>query len=271
MASRDFLFKQYRKYAIKYLYKNQGDNNMKKLILVVLLTAAACISGCTGEEQDSADKAGESTTEQVDQAANEAKEALGDSVTLPSESVVKVMADTWYVAGSDDVYVMKEDGTGTKNGEPFTFECGFDDENHITLHIVMTDTEEEELYALSTDTTGYGVNLTSLDGGDDLLLLPADITLLDLSDERASAIPGKWSDGNGNTYTFKDDNTMVIDDSETETKGTYSVAENSEGTSLLKIVVEGGALEFEYNLNTDGTEMDLQSPGTTTVHHWTKE
>ena len=83
----------------------------------------------------------------------------------------------------------------------------------------------------------------------------------DLSDERASAIPGKWSDGNGNTYTFKDDNTMVIDDSETETKGTYSVAENSEGTCLLKIVVEGGALEFEYNLNADGTEMDLQSPG----------
>ena len=71
---------------------------MKKLILAVLLTAAACISGCTGEEQDSADKAGASTTEQVDQAANEAKEALGDSVTLPSESVVKVMADTWYVA-----------------------------------------------------------------------------------------------------------------------------------------------------------------------------
>ncbi len=243
---------------------------MKKLILTALLMAAACISGC-GEEQGSVEKAGISTTEQVDQAANEAKESLGDSVSLPSESVVKVMADTWNAAGSDDVYVLEEDGTGTKNGEPFTFECGFDDENHITLHIVMTDTEEEELYALSTDTTGYGVNMTALDGGDDLLLLPADITLLDLSDERVSAIPGEWSDGNGNTYTFKDDNTMVIDDSETKTEGTYSVAENSEGTCLLKIVVEGGALEFEYNLNAEGTEMDLQSPGTTTVHHWTKE
>lgn len=120
---------------------------MKKLILTALLMAVACISGC-GEKQDSVEKAGISTTEQVDQAANEAKESLGDSVSLPSESVVKVMADTWNVAGSDDVYVMKEDGTGTKNGEPFTFECGFDDENHITLHIVMTDTEEEELYAL---------------------------------------------------------------------------------------------------------------------------
>ena len=46
---------------------------MKKLILAVLLTAAACISGCTGEEQDSADKAGASTTEQVDQAAERGK------------------------------------------------------------------------------------------------------------------------------------------------------------------------------------------------------
>ena len=64
---------------------------------------------------------------------------------------------------------------------------------------------------------------------------------------------------------------MVIDDSETETEGTYSVVENSEGTRLLKLVVEGGALEFEFTLNDDGTEMDLQSPGTETVHHWTKE
>lgn len=244
---------------------------MKNLILAVLLAVAACISGCGKEEQDSEEKAGTSTTEQVDQAASDAKESLGDSVSLPSESVVKVMADTWNVVGSDDVYVLEEDGTGTKNGDPLTFECGFDDENHITLRIVMDDTQEEELYALSTDTTGYGVNLTALDGGEDLLFLPADITLLDLSDERAAAIPGEWSDGNGNTYTFKDDNTMVIDDSETETEGTYSVAEDSEGTSLLKIVVEGGALEFEYDLNEDGTEMDLQSPGTTTVHHWTKE
>lgn len=243
---------------------------MKKLILAVLLTAA-CISGCSGEGQENTEKSGSSTTEQVDQAASEAKESLGDSVSLPSESVVKVMADTWNVSGSDDVYVMEEDGTGTKNGESFTFECGFDDENHITLHIVMDDTEEEELYALSTDATGYGVNLTALDGGEDILLLPADITFLDLSDERASAIPGKWSDGNGNTYTLKDDNTMVIDDSETESEGTYSVAEDSEGTRLLRLVVEGGSLEFEYTLNDDGTAMDLQSPGTTAVHHWTKE
>lgn len=244
---------------------------MKKLLVAALLAVTVGMTGCSGEEKENTSTAGESTTTEVDQAANDAKESLGDSVSLPSESVVKVMSDTWKVDGSSDVYVMEEDGTGNKNGEPFTFECGFDDENHITLHITMDETGEEELYALSTDKTGYGVDLTALDGGDDLLFLPADITFLDLSDERASGIPGKWSDGNGNTYTFKDDNTMVIDDSETETEGTYSVVENSEGTRLLKLVVEGGALEFEFTLNDDGTEMDLQSPGTETVHHWTKE
>ena len=46
--------------------------------------------------------------------------------------------------------------------------------------------------------------------------------------------------------------------------------EDANGTRLLRIVVSGGSLEYEFTLNEDNTQMDLVSPGTDTVHRWTK-
>ncbi len=237
---------------------------MKKTFLVLIFAAAFFMTGCSGEE-----KAGESTTEDVDQYASEMQENV-DGVSLPSETVTKTIAKTWRVADSEDMYVLNEDGTGTKNGEALTFKCGFDDEKHITLQIMMDGAEE--LYAISADTTGYGLNLTSLNKGEDIWLLPADLEFLDMTDERAAGIVGEWTDESGNKYVFKDDFQLEIKDSDgPDTEGTYSVVVDSEGTLLFNIAVSGGALEYEYTLEDDGNAMEIRVPGTDSVHRWTKE
>lgn len=238
---------------------------MKKTILMLMLAAVLSITGCAAEKKPSASK-----TEEVDKFANEMKDKMGDNVSLPSESVTKAISKTWNVIENDDVYVLETDGTGTKNGEAFTFECGFDEDNNITLQI-KTDKDKEELYAITTDTTGYGIHLTSMNGGENLSLLPADLEFIEMTDERAAGIIGEWADENGNKYIFEKENKMEIKGSDNDTKGTYSVVKNAEGTLLLNLVVSGGTLEFEYTLNDGGQEMELQSPGTDTVHHWTKQ
>lgn len=234
--------------------------------LTVALAAGYCLAGCSDEK-----KAGKPTTEKVDEFANEAKDSLGDNVSLPSESVTKVISDTWKVPGTEEVYVLNTDGTGTKDGSPFTFECGFDDENNITLHITMEDTGDETLYAISTDETGYGIDLTSLDGGEDLRFLPADLEFLDIADERAAGILGEWSDESGNRYIFDEDNKVTIKSSAGDTEGTFSVVADGAGDLFFRIAVEGGSLEYRYTLSEDAAKMDLVSPGTDIVHRWTKE
>lgn len=238
---------------------------MKKAILTLILAAVLCIPGCGQEKKPSV-----STTKEVDQFANDMKEKTGDSVISPSESVTRAISKKWNVIENDDVYVLETDGTGSKNGEEFTFECGFDEENHITLRIQL-DQDQEELYAITTDTTGYGINLASLNGGKDISLLPADLEFLDMADERAAGILGEWADESGNGYVFEKDGKMKIKGSDGDTKGTYSVVKNAEGKLLLNLVVSGGTLEFEYTLNDGNTEMELISPGTDTIHHWTKQ
>ena len=47
------------------------------------------------------------------------------------------MAKQWKVIGTDTVYDLKEDGTGTKDDDGLTFECGFDEDNNITIKITM--------------------------------------------------------------------------------------------------------------------------------------
>ena len=178
------------------------------------------------------------------------------------------MVGIWNETTTNTVYDMKADGTGTRGEEAFTFECGFDADNNITLLIKAGETEE--IYAMTTDTTGYGVKFESLKGGKDFALFPAHLTRLDMADEKAKGIVGEWSDKSGNKYIFEKDNTMVIDDKEEKTKGTYSVVENEEGTLLLNIVVPGGSLEYEYTLSENDTVIDLRSPGTDVVHRWTK-
>lgn len=239
---------------------------MKKKILILtfaLIVGSTGLTGCTEEK-----KAGKSTTEKVDSYTSEMEDTLGGQLSAPSEAVTKAISNTWAVQGNNDIYELKSDGTGKKNDEDLTFECGFDDENNITL--LMRIGDDEMLYAISTDETGYGIELTSLDGGEDLYFLPANLEFLEMTDERAEGILGEWSDESGNTYKFDEDKSMEIKGESGKTEGTFSVVQDENGTLLLRIVVSGGSLEYEYTLNEDNTQMDLVSPGTDTVHHWTK-
>ena len=239
---------------------------MKKKILILtfaLMIGLMGLTGCTEEK-----KAGKSTTEEVDSYTAEMEDTLGGQLSAPSEAVTKAVSNTWAVQGSDDIYELNVDGTGKKNDEDLTFECGFDDEKNITLQMRIGDAQM--LYAISTDETGYGIELTSLDGGEDLYFLPADLEFLDMTDKRAEGILGEWSDESGNTYKFDEDKSMEIGGESGKTEGTYSVVEDANGTRLLRIVVSGGSLEYEFTLDEDNTQMDLVSPGTDTVHGWTK-
>ena len=161
-------------------------------------------------------------------------------------------------------------GTGTKDDTGLTFECGFDEDNNITIKITMDGEDEGKLYAVTTDDTGYGIVLKSLDGGKDMKFLQADTDLLDLTDDRAKGLIGKWTDNSGNEYKLKKDGKLVIKSSSGETKGTYCVAENADGTLRLNLVISGGTLEYVYTLSDDGSTVELCSPGTDTVHKWTK-
>lgn len=239
--------------------------DMKRKLLSICFAAAVLLTAC-GSPTPAASK-----TEEVDQAASEMKDTLGDSVQLPSEAVANVLAKTWNVPENGDVYAMQTDGTGTKNGTPFTFKCGFDEDNNITLSVKNDGSEKEDVYAISADKTGYGIQLSSLDGGEDIYMFPADLKLIDMADERVSGIVGEWSDASDNKYCFDKDSRLIIRTGENETEGTYSVVENEEGTLLMNLVVPGGALEYAFTLDQTGKTLELCSPGTDIVHQWTKQ
>ena len=152
---------------------------MKKLAAVLILAAAITMTGCQGSKQE--EKPAASKTEEVNQASDELKEKLGDGYILPSEAVTKVLAKKWDVVGTESVYDLKEDGTGTLDGKALTFECGFDEDDNITMGIKMDGEEKEQLYAIEDDTTGYGLKLKSLDGGKDMELFQSDIERIDIS------------------------------------------------------------------------------------------
>ena len=238
---------------------------MKKKLLILALASVFCMSGC-GEK----DKPAASITDEVDQYAEQIQESGQEGLIAPSEAVKNLLIKTWKVDGEDDVYTMKQDGTGTKNEESFTFECGFDEDNNITLEITLDGTDETELYALSSDETGYGLDLVALDSGKDLRLVLADLEFLGMGDERAAGIVGEWKDQSGNRYVFGKDNCVTIKGSDQDTEGTYSAVQDADGTLFLKLMVPGGSLEFEYKLNEDNTQIELCSPGTDVVHVWTK-
>ena len=240
---------------------------MKRLVVALLLASTLCMTGC-GDTKKTEPAA--STTEEVDKASSTMKEQLGDNAVLPSDSVKRVMAKQWKVIGTDTVYDLKEDGTGTKDDAGLTFECGFDEDNNITIKITMDGEEKSELYAITTDDTGYGMELKSLDGGKDMKFLQADTKLLELKDNRAKGLIGTWEDNNGNKYKLKKDGNVVIKGSSGETKGKYCVAENTDGTLRLNLVISGGTLEYVYTLSDDGSTVELCSPGTDTIHKWTK-
>ena len=85
---------------------------MKKLVVALLLASTLCMTGC-GDTKKTEPAA--STTEEVDKASSTMKEQMGDNAVLPSDSVKRVMAKQWKVIGTDTVYDLKEDGTGTKD------------------------------------------------------------------------------------------------------------------------------------------------------------
>ena len=72
-----------------------------------------------------------------------------------------------------------------------------------------------------------------------------------------------------NTHSKKD-GTVVIKGSSGKTKGTFGVVKDAEGILKLNLVMEGGSLEYEYTLSEDHTVLELCSPGTDTIHRWTK-
>ena len=238
---------------------------MKKKMLILALAAVFCISGCGGKDEPAA-----STTDEVDQYAEQMEDSGKQGLIAPSEAVKNLLIKTWNVDGGNDVYKMEADGTGTKNEDPFTFECGFDEDKNITLEIKLDGSEETELYALSSDETGYGLDLASLNNGEDIRLVPADLEFLDMEDERAAGIVGEWKDESGNSYVFGEDNSVTVKGSDQDTEGTFSVVQDAEGMLLLKLVVPGGSLEFAYTLNEDKSQIELCSPGSDVVHVWTR-
>ena len=84
---------------------------MKRLVVALLLASTLCMTGC-GDTKKTEPAA--STTEEVDKASSTMKEQMGDNAVLPSDSVKRVMAKQWKVIGTDTVYDLKEDGTGTR-------------------------------------------------------------------------------------------------------------------------------------------------------------
>ena len=135
----------------------------------------------------------------------------------------------------------------------------------------MDDGSAENLYAISTDSTGYGIDLAALDDGEDLKFLPEDLEFLGTDDERISGLIGTWADESGNEYEFDKDGRMAIRSADSETKGSFSAVADTEGGLFFRIVVEGGSLEYGFELGEDGTEMKLASPGTDVIHSWTKK
>ncbi len=235
---------------------------MKKVLVLLVLSLALCFTAC-GEDKD--------TTNDVDEFAELMQQSGATWAIEPSESVMQAMAGKWVVVGSEDVYELKSSGIGKKNDERLTFECGFNEDKKITMCITMNETDA--YYKIGTDSTGHGVALTSLDGGDDMWFLPSNLEFLELDDARAEGIVGEWSDASNNKYILDENKGLLIKGKNGESEGTYSVVEDSEGTMILTLVVNGSALQFEYALNDAKNEMtliNLPKEDSSVEHVWTK-
>ena len=235
---------------------------MKKRLLTLILAVVFCMTlAACGDDEN---------TEKVDELAKVMQEMGTNGIITPSQSVMNAMAKEWCVVDSDDIYVMEADGTGTKNGTEFTFECGFNKDNKITIH--MDFDGEEEVYTISTDETGYGVILKGVGSAEDKVLLPADLEFLSLDDERIAGLAGDWKDASGNVYKLKDNFKLKIDGVNNDSKGTYSVVQTADGAFRLNLVINGSAYEYEFVLDAAKGELELwgADSDTDTTHIWTK-
>ena len=228
---------------------------MKNRLLIVLLAGVMALTGCQSAEETQKEK------------LMEAFENIGME---HSTVIMNVLSKEWIQVDGEAVYVFTKEGTGNISGKEFTYSCGFDEENNIVLKMTMDDTEEEKYYYVSTDDTGYGLNLDEA-GEEDVYLFQNNVELLSLADERAAGVIGEWADKGDNRYILNEDCTMLIKGSQSETEGTFSVVEVKEDGSLLLTLVFGSdTMEFNFEFLSDGS-MQLCRPGTETVHTWIRK
>lgn len=230
---------------------------MKKRLLALLFVAVLCLSGCQNEET----------------AKRDALEKTFENIGMEHSAVImNVLSKEWNVVGGEDTYTFTKEGTGDISGEAFTYSCGFDEENNIALKIVMDATAEEKYFYVSTDDTGYGLNLDLAGDENDVYLFQNNVELIDFADERVKFMVGEWADKSDNRYVFNEDGTMLIKGSQSETEGTFSVVEwKEDGKLLLTLVFGSDTMEFYYELLSDGTTVQLCRPGTDVIHTWIKK
>lgn len=230
---------------------------MKKRLLALLFVAVLCLSGCQNEET----------------AKKDALEKAFENIGMEHSAVImNVLSKEWNVVGGEDTYTFTKEGTGDISGEAFTYSCGFDEENNIALKIVMDATAEEKYFYVSTDDTGYGLNLDLAGDENDVYLFQNNVELIDFADERVKFMVGEWADKSDNRYVFNEDGTMLIKGSQSETEGTFSVVEwKEDGKLLLTLVFGSDTMEFYYELLSDGTTVQLCRPGTDVIHTWIKK
>lgn len=235
---------------------------MKKRLFALLLATVLCMTmvAC-GDDKN---------TEKVDGLASSLQDGGAIGIITPSQSVMSAMAKKWIVVDSSDIYEMSADGTGTKNDVEFTFECGFNKDNDITMNITLGD--DVESYTISTDETGYGVELDAVSGAEDKVLLPADLEFLALDDARVDGIVGEWKDASGNIYKLGKKFDLEIDGVKNDSKGTYSVVETADGEYHLNLVIKGSAFEYGFILDAAKGELTLWGADSDTdaTHTWTK-
>ena len=230
---------------------------MKKGLLALLFVSVLCLSGCQNE------------AEKEKEAFQKAFETVD---TKYSDAIKNVLTNEWAEVEGETVYVFTKEGTGDISGETFTYSCGFDAENKIAMKIVMDETKEEKYFYVSTDDTGYGLNLDLVGEEDDVYLMRTNVNVLDASDERVAAIVGEWADKSDNRYVFHEDGTMVIKGSESETEGYFSLVEMKEDGSLLfNLLFANDIMDFYYAMSDDGSTMTLCRPGTDMIHTWTRK
>lgn len=244
---------------------------MKKKIFALFFIGALALTGCQGQEQTETAEKQEMTAEDSEEKAAALEEALGDYIIEPNDALKTVFSKSWDVTGTTDVYVLETDGTGTKNEEVFTYECGFDEENNIIVKFIMDGEEDGTVYIVTSDATGYGLDLAPVAEGEAMNFFPTNMTLLEVSDERAEGLVGTWKDENSNEYAFEESGELLIKGSDADTPGTWcAIEKEEEGVLIVSLLVEGGSLEFEYEIQEEGKTLALYNRGAETWYYWYK-
>lgn len=244
---------------------------MKKKLLIILFAGLLGLTGCQNKQEAEEPGENQEVSENSEEKAAALEEALGEYIIEPNEALKTVFSKSWDVTGTSDVYVLEIDGTGTKNDTSFTYECGFDEENNIILSFIIEGSDQKTSYVATSDATGYGLNLTPIAEGEFMNFFPTNMTLLGISDERAEGLVGTWKDENKNEYVFNEDGSLLIKGKEADTPGSWcAIEKEEEGVLIVNLLVEGGSLEFEYELQEEGKTLALYNRSAETWYYWYK-